>query len=100
MSWSNDPELVEGPKNTQRWYVYICKARTGRYYTGISMNPNDRLKVHNQGHGSKFAKDQGPFELVYVSTEFLFKFSARKREIQVKSWSRQKKEKLISGEWV
>ncbi len=81
------------------WFVYICEAHTGRYYTGISPDPTGRLKKHNSGDGSKLAKDQGPFALVYVSPSFSSKSEARKREIQIKGWSRYKKEKLIHGEW-
>ncbi len=46
------------------------------------------------------AVQQGPFDLVYVSNEFPGKSEARKREEQIKGWSREKKEKLIFGEWV
>jgi putative endonuclease len=81
------------------WYAYICKARTGRYYVGITNNPTARLKKHNAGIGSQFARDQGPFELVYVSTALTSKSEARKREIQLKGWARSKKEKLINGDW-
>ena len=81
------------------WYVYIAKARTGRYYTGITTNPSERIQKHNSGEGSRLAVNQGPFELVYVSPPFPGKSEARKREIQIKKWSRQKKEKLITGVW-
>lgn len=81
------------------WYVYIAKARTERYYTGITTNPNKRIEKHNSGKGARFALQQGPFQLVYVSKEYPNKSEARTREIQVKTWSREKKEKLISGEW-
>jgi putative endonuclease len=81
------------------WYVYIAKARTGRYYTGITNDPHERIEKHNSGRGSRMAVQQGPFELVYVSGEFLGKSEARKREAQIKGWSREKKEKLIKGEW-
>lgn len=81
------------------WYVYIAKAKTGCYYTGITPDPNKRIIKHNSGQGSQMAKQQGPFELVYVSPEFPNKSGARKREAQLKKWSREKKEKLIKGEW-
>ena len=84
---------------TPDWYVYIAKAHTGRYYVGITTDPHERLKMHNTGKGSQFARDQGPFSLVYVSAPFVGKSEARKREIQIKGWSRIKKEKLIDGEW-
>ncbi len=82
------------------WYLYIAKARTGRFYTGISTNPAARIERHNRGEGSRFAINQGPFELVYVSLAFKDKTDARKRELQVKDWSQIKKIKLISGDIV
>ncbi|MBI2195637.1 MAG: GIY-YIG nuclease family protein [Candidatus Levybacteria bacterium] len=85
--------------NNNSWYVYIAKAKTGRYYTGITTNPNKRIIKHNSGKGSRFAIEQGPFELVYSSKAFPDKSEARKREIQIKCWSREKKLKLISGVW-
>jgi len=81
------------------WYVYIARAKTGRFYTGMSTNPVTRLNRHNSGEGSKFAKQQGPFNLVYVSQAYKNKFEARRREIQIKDWSKTKKERLISGEF-
>lgn len=82
-----------------QWFVYIAQARTGRYYIGITTDPQERIQEHNRGEGSQFAITQGPFSLVFVSKPFDDKSDARKREIQIKGWSRVKKEKLINGEW-
>jgi putative endonuclease len=79
------------------WYVYIARARTGRYYVGITTDPERRINDHNSGRGSRMAVNQGPFTLVYLSVPLPDQSSARKREIQVKSWNRIKKEKLIKG---
>lgn len=81
------------------WFVYIAIARTGRYYTGISPDPTQRLEKHNSGKGSQMARQEGPFTMKYVSAPFLSKSDARKREIQIKGWSVDKKRKLILGEW-
>jgi putative endonuclease len=81
------------------WYIYIAEAKTGRFYTGITNNPQKRIYKHNVGLGSKFAINQGPLRLVYVSKPFISKSEVRKREIQVKNWSRIKKIKLINGIW-
>jgi putative endonuclease len=82
------------------WYVYIAEARTGRYYVGITKNPEERIVAHNTGKGSRFAIDQGPFTLVYVSSTYNNKSEARKREMQLKGWSHAKKEMLVKGEWI
>lgn len=82
-----------------QWFVYIAKSRFGHFYTGITPSVGRRILKHNTGDGSQMAKQQGPFELVYTSKPFPNKSEARKREIQIKGWSREKKEKLIRGEW-
>lgn len=81
------------------WYVYIAQAPTGRYYTGITTNPHRRIQEHNRTEGAKFAYDQGALRLLYTSLPFPDQSSARTREIQIKGWKREKKEKLICGEW-
>lgn len=81
------------------WHVYIAQAPTGRYYTGITEDSKQRIIDHNEGKGAKFSQDQGQLKLIYVSSVFENKSSARLREIQIKGWTRVKKEKLIRGEW-
>jgi predicted GIY-YIG superfamily endonuclease len=76
----------------------MAKAGSGYYYVGISPNPKKRVEKHNAGMGSQMARQHGSFGLLYVSEPFN-KSEARKREVQLKGWSRKKKEKLIQGEW-
>ena len=87
------------PSAAMAWHVYIAQAPTGRYYTGITTDPHRRIQEHNRDEGAKFAYDQGALRLLYVSPPLPDRSSARKREIQIKGWSREKKEKLIKGEW-
>jgi len=82
------------------WYVYIASSRAGKLYVGISTDPQRRLKEHNTGHGSRFAKQNGELELVYISPALINQSEARKREIQLKGWTRQEKLKLISGDGI
>jgi len=81
------------------WHIYIAQTRASKYYTGISQDPPQRIKIHNQGNGAKIARDQGLLHLLYMSKSFATKSEARKREIQIKGWTKMKKEKLIRGEW-
>lgn len=85
---------------SKNWYVYIAKSADNYYYTGISPDPKERIKKHNDGKGAQMAKERGPFTLMYKSKAYRNKSLARKREVQVKGWRREKKEKLINGEWV
>ncbi len=82
------------------WFLYIAQAHTGRYYVGITTEPDRRIRDHNRGAGSRMAVSQGPFTLVYASEPLPNQSRARKREIQVKGWSRSKKQKLIEGDLV
>lgn len=81
------------------WHVYIAETQDGYYYTGISPDPEKRIEKHNNGKGAQMAQQRGPFTLVYKSDPYQNKSEARKREAQVKKWRREKKEKLINGEW-
>ena len=88
---------VEGPIRV--WFVYIAQAQNGRYYVGLTSNLEKRIHDHNTHSGSSMAKQLGPFKLMYKSQPFASKKDARKRELQIKKWSRAKKQKLITGDW-
>ena len=78
------------------WHLYILRCSDGSYYTGITTDLLNRLKMHNSGKGAKYTRQRRPVQLVYYedcSSETL----ARRREHEVKSWRREKKEHLISG---
>ena len=81
-----------------KWYVYILECIDGSYYTGCTWNAGNRLEQHLSKLGGEYTKEHGVKALVYQE-EFADLTEARQREIQIKSWSRVKKEKLILGEW-
>lgn len=80
------------------WFVYILECLDGTYYTGMTWNLADRFDQHSSRLGSKYTEKHGVKKLVYYE-EFDNLESARLREKQVKNWSKEKKRKLISGEW-
>lgn len=77
-------------------YVYILKCQNGRFYVGYTTKLEERLKKHEFGYGSKFAKDFGVKQIVYHET-FTDKWSALRREKQLKGWSHSKKKALIEN---
>jgi len=81
-----------------KWYVYILECLDGTYYTGMTWSPDNRFIQHLSGLGSEYTKEHPPKAMVYLE-EYEDLELARKREIQIKDWSRIKKQKLISGEW-
>ena len=76
------------------WYVYLVRCNDNKLYAGITTNVTKRIKCHNQGKASRYTRMRTPVELVYKEPH-PDKSSARKREIQIKNWSRAKKEALI-----
>lgn len=63
-------------------------------YVGITDNPEQRLKSHNEKRGALFTKRDSKFMIVFIE-EHETLAEARKREIQIKKWRRDKKELLI-----
>ena len=78
-------------------YTYILKLANGTYYVGSIFSLKNRIQEHNAGLDF-YTKQHLPVELVYYE-EYSSQEEAVKRELQLKGWSRVKKEKLISGEW-
>jgi len=83
---------------TWKWYVYILECEDKSYYTGMTWQPDQRWAQHTEGLGSVYTSKHKPIKLVYLE-EFENIEQARKRELQIKGWTRVKKEKLINGEW-
>ncbi len=80
------------------YYLYILKSTiVDKYYTGISKNPQKRLKYHNtieKGFTSRYR----PWEIVFTK-KFKTKAEAISAEKKVKGWkSKIMIEKLIAGE--
>ncbi|MDD5450117.1 MAG: GIY-YIG nuclease family protein [Candidatus Omnitrophica bacterium] len=78
------------------WYVYIVKCNDGSFYTGVTNNIDGRLKRHNTGRGAKYTRRKRPVTLVYAE-KFPNRSAAQSREAEVKSYSREGKQKLIAG---
>jgi putative endonuclease len=72
------------------FYIYILKCRDNSLYTGFAVDIEKRLETHRKGLGSKYVRSRLPFELIY-SEKFETKSEALKREIEIKSWSREQK---------
>lgn len=77
------------------YFVYMIKNSYGNLYTGITDNPERRLKEHNNRLGADFTKNRDKFEIIFLEKHISLK-EARSREIQIKKWRRDKKEKLMN----
>ncbi|MFH0732846.1 MAG: GIY-YIG nuclease family protein [Candidatus Omnitrophota bacterium] len=77
-------------------YFYIARCNDGSLYSGATKNVEARINRHNQGKGGKYTRGRKPITLVYKE-EFSSLLLARRRESEVKSWGRKKKEELIEA---
>jgi inosine triphosphate pyrophosphatase len=78
------------------WYVYILECETGKYYTGITTDVERRFNQHKRKRGARFTLKNGAKKIVYIE-KCVNISDARKREIEIKTWSREEKEALMGN---
>jgi predicted GIY-YIG superfamily endonuclease len=85
--------------NKMSYFVYILRSSTNQLYIGQTNNFENRIKQHitKDCKAAKFTKDYEDFKPVYRE-EFATRLDAMRREVQIKKWSRTKKEALITGD--
>lgn len=77
--------------------VYILRTSFNTLYVGQTNNLERRLEEHknNKTKSAKYLRYFDSFDLVYKE-EFSTRLESMRREIQLKKWTRSKKEALIS----
>jgi predicted GIY-YIG superfamily endonuclease len=81
-------------KKTNNYSVYILECRDKSYYTGISKDVENRIKLHNGGKGAKYTRTRCPVRLVYLEAGFN-NGDALRRERTIKKYKRADKLELI-----
>jgi putative endonuclease len=76
-------------------FVYIVRCADGTLYTGYARDPHAREIAHNTGRGAKYTSGRRPVTLVHVEW-YRTKGRALRRELEIKRWSRQRKEALCT----
>ncbi len=76
------------------FHVYILASRSRVLYVGVTGNLRARLRQHRVSPGDHFTRCYKVTRLVHAET-FRFVDKAICREKQIKSWRRDKKERLI-----
>ena len=76
-------------------YILLCADDT--YYTGSTINLEQRVNQHQDGEGANYTSKRLPVKLLYWE-EYDRIDIAFYREKQVQGWSRKKKEALIRGD--
>jgi len=75
-------------------FVYIVRCSDNSLYTGYTNNIEARINKHNTGKGAKYTKIRRPVVLVYQEM-YETKSEALRREYEIKTFTRQRKLKLI-----
>lgn len=75
-------------------FVYIVRCSDNSLYTGYTNNIEVRINKHNAGKGAKYTKTRRPVVLVYQEM-YETKSEALRREYEIKTFTRQRKLKLI-----
>ena len=76
-------------------WCYILRLKSGKLYIGSTSNINQRYQDHLNGRTCRTTKYDRAIHLIY-SEEFENLKIAQLREVQIKRWSRAKKEALIA----
>lgn len=75
-------------------FVYIVRCSDNSLYTRYTNNIEVRINKHNAGKGAKYTKTRRPVVLVYQEM-YETKSEALRREYEIKTFTRQRKLKLI-----
>jgi putative endonuclease len=77
----------------QPWFVYLLECKSGRVYTGITPELNQRIRAHRVGRGALFTKMNPPTRLL-AAKPFPNKRQAAQVEREVKGLSSAFKQRL------
>ena len=80
------------------FWAYLLRCADGTYYAGHTDDLDRRMAEHESGTLAGYTQSRLPVSLVW-SDSFPLREEALAFELQVKGWSRVKKEALIAGDW-
>lgn len=80
---------------SELWFVYIAECRDKTLYVGTAKDAEKRITDHNNTNKCRYTRFRKPLILVYkeLCADYA---TARKREAQIKKFSRKKKLELVN----
>jgi putative endonuclease len=87
---------TKGRRGRGEWFVYVLRCRDGSLYVGITNDLRQRVTEHNAGDAVAWTRRRRPVELVFAE-KHPDKSSARRREIELKGWRKEKKLALLKS---
>jgi len=79
-------------------WVYILLCSDGTYYTGSTVDLDNRIEEHHAGVFDGYTAARRPVKLIW-SDDFPDRDQAFDAERQIKGWSKEKKEALMNGDF-
>jgi len=79
-----------------KYFCYILECADGSLYTGLTTDPERRLRQHGAGRASRYTRSRRPLRLAYVEPQPDLR-SAMRRERTLKTLSRERKLALIQA---
>lgn len=79
------------------WHTYILRCADRSLYVGITTDLEARLAKHNAGKGGAYTRSHRPVRMVWHEKSDS-ESDARKREAELKSWKKAKKEDFLKSE--
>jgi len=88
-------------KDIKMFYFYILRCSDNSLYCGQTNNLERRVHEHSfdKHKSAKYLRNKKPLKLVY-SEEYKTQLEVMRRELQIKKWTRVKKEALIKKDLV
>lgn len=78
------------------YFVYIIECDDKSLYTGITNDLKRRFLEHQTGKGGRYTRSRKVARFVFTEKQ-PNKSLALKREMEIKSWKRERKLELING---
>ena len=80
------------------FWVYMLQCADQSYYVGHTNDFEERITQHQAGTVDGYTATRRPVEVVFTE-EFSTREEALAVELQLKGWSRKKKQALVSSDW-
>jgi putative endonuclease len=77
------------------YFCYIIECADGTLYTGMTSDPERRLREHELGRGARYTRSRRPLHLAYVEAQPDLK-TAMRRERTIKALPRERKLALVA----
>ena len=80
------------------FWVYMLQCVDQSYYVGHTNDLEKRILEHQAGEVDGYTATRRPVRVVFTQ-EFPSREEALATELQIKGWSRKKKQALVRGDW-